>query len=311
MRLHAEVPGRLPGRDETPLPMFPGEMLELGSKTIFVRSTRQRADASRQAVYVHGLGGSARNWTDLMALLEPVAPGIAPDLLGFGRSPMPEDHDYSQRAHSDIVIKLIERTCSQPVDLFGNSMGGAISTRIAAKRPDLVRTLTLVSPALPNLKPRPGTLSIAAMANPGIRMLAEKLTGPMDPDRAVQRMYDLCYADQSRVHPDRHASQMEETRWRFERPNADEPLRMSARGLVRKMLPGQPGNIWNYAKRVECPTLIIFGTQDKLVDARLAPKAASMFPNAHVVTLDTGHVAQLEEPQKVARMVLQMWAEQG
>ena len=38
--------------------------------------------------------------------------------------------------------------------LFGNSMGGAISMIVAAAQPDLVRTLTLVSPAVPDLRPR-------------------------------------------------------------------------------------------------------------------------------------------------------------
>ena len=52
------------------------------------------------------------------------------------------------------VISLIEQRGNWPVHLIGNSLGGAVSTRVAARRPDLVRTLTLISPALPDLRPR-------------------------------------------------------------------------------------------------------------------------------------------------------------
>ncbi len=50
-----------------------------------------------------------------------------------------------------------------PVHLFGNSLGGAVATLVAARRPDLVRTLTLVSPAMPDLRPRRHTLPMALM----------------------------------------------------------------------------------------------------------------------------------------------------
>jgi len=55
------------------------------------------------------------------------------------------------------VARLIETLDAGPVHLVGNSMGGAVAVRLAARRPDLVRTLTLISPALPVLRPRRGT----------------------------------------------------------------------------------------------------------------------------------------------------------
>jgi pimeloyl-ACP methyl ester carboxylesterase len=45
------------------------------------------------------------------------------------------------------------------VHLVGNSFGGAVALTVAARRPELVRTLTLVSPAMPDLRPDPRRVS--------------------------------------------------------------------------------------------------------------------------------------------------------
>ncbi|NEE19109.1 alpha/beta hydrolase, partial [Streptomyces sp. SID7499] len=95
------------------------------------------------ALYVHGLGGSSQNWSALMPLLSDVVDGEAVDLPGFGDSPPPDDGNYSVTGHARAVIRLLDAEERGPVHLFGNSLGGAVTTRVAAVRPDLVRTLTL------------------------------------------------------------------------------------------------------------------------------------------------------------------------
>jgi pimeloyl-ACP methyl ester carboxylesterase len=301
---------RLNDSGHSPVLEFDGKFVDVGQRRVFLRETPNAGEPKqRQAVYLHGLGGSARNWTDLMYLLEPTAGGIAPDLPGFGRSPMPEDQDYGQAALARTAINLIEDRYLKPIDLFGNSMGGAVAIRVAARRPDLVRSLTLISPALPDLKPRLSTAPLLAMAVPGLREVSAKLVGSDDPAQAVDRMHELCYLDPSCVHPQRRDIQVEETRWRLARKNAADPIRLAARGLGKAFLPGHPGNIWTLAAKVTCPTLVVFGSHDKLVDPRHATRAAQVFSHGRVVTLRTGHVAQLEDPARVAKMVLTMWAE--
>ena len=104
----------------------------------------RRLPGAEPALFVHGLGGSALNWTDLMGLLSepptaklrahgyrrraagplPLA-GEALDLPGFGYSPPPADGDYSLDARAAAVIALIEQRGNWPVHLVGNSLGGA------------------------------------------------------------------------------------------------------------------------------------------------------------------------------------------
>ena len=64
---------------------WPGREITSGGVTLHVRETP--GPDGTPAVYVHGLGGSALNWTDLAALLGTRAAGTAVDLPGFGRTP--------------------------------------------------------------------------------------------------------------------------------------------------------------------------------------------------------------------------------
>lgn len=310
LQTYRNAPELVTDEGHAPLREYDGRFVEAGDRMVFMRATENAGKrGTRQAVFVHGLGGSARNWTDLMYLLSPVAGGIAPDLSGFGRSPMAADGDYSQAAHAQTVIDLIEDRCDGPVDLFGNSMGGSISVRIAALRPDLVRSLVLISPALPNLRPRLSIAPLVAMTAPVLAELTERLVDTNNAEAAIEHLENMCYLDPSRVHEERRADQIEETRWRMSRPNASDPLRRSARGLGKAFLPGTDDNLWSLAEKVAAPTLAVFGTHDKLVDPRLANRAARTFPNVRVTTLRTGHVAQIEDPVTTARLVLQLWAE--
>ena len=61
-----------------------------------------------KAVFVHGLGGSSLNWTDLMALMQGDVDGYAIDLGGFGQSPPPRDGDFSPQGHARSVIEFID-----------------------------------------------------------------------------------------------------------------------------------------------------------------------------------------------------------
>ena len=66
--------------------------------------------------------------------------------------------------------------------------------------------------------------------------------------------------------------------------------------------------MWTLAPRITAPTLVVWGTDDKLVTVRKAPRTAQLIPRARLLVLPrTGHVAQMERPGTVARAVLGMW----
>jgi pimeloyl-ACP methyl ester carboxylesterase len=276
--------------------------------TTYVRETPARVSGAEPALYVHGLGGSSTNWTDLAGLLADRLDGQAIDLPGFGYSD--PARRYTMAAQADRVVRWIEASGRGPVHLFGNSLGGAISVRVAGTRPDLVRTLTLVSPAMPFLDPRRSVQGrmLPLLALPRADRIATRRLAQITPDELVRQVLAACYADPSRVSEQRLAEAIEEVQLRYSVPHYLSAYLGTMRGLVssfvRAYLPGS-GSLWRIAARVTAPTLVIGGRQDRLVDIRVAPQVARAIPDSRLLILDgVGHVAHMEVPRIVARGVL-------
>jgi pimeloyl-ACP methyl ester carboxylesterase len=300
-----------------PISPWPGEFVAVGAGEVFVRSA-PALEGAESALFVHGLGGSATNWTDLMDVLRnppedgPDGPPLACealDLPGFGFSPLPVDGDYSLDARAAAVCDLIEKRGYWPVHLIGNSMGGAVCVRVAARRPDLVRTLTLISPALPDLRPRvlPMRLSLlcAPRLGPWLLIRAQRIS----PVERISIVIRDVYADPSRVHPMRRAAEVQELIRRDGLGYAEDVLLASARELVAEYVRRGPRSLWRDAGRVIAPTVVIYGSHDRLVRSAMAALAARAFRNARVVVLPrTGHVAMMEWPDLVAKEIRGMLA---
>jgi pimeloyl-ACP methyl ester carboxylesterase len=292
---------------DRPIAPWPGELVELDNGIqVFVRSTPDVAGAE-PAVFVHGLGGSATNWTDLMGLVSephyawPGLAGEALDLPGFGFSPPPADGDYSLDARVAAVIALIEKRHNWPVHLVGNSLGGAISTRIAARRPDLVKTLTLISPALPDLRPRLLPMRLALVSTPRLGERLLRRLQQIPPERRTDMTVKDLYADPTRLHSDRRAEAVAEVIRRDGLEHAGDALLKSGRALVVEYTRHGPGSLWREAARVSAPTLVIHGSHDRLVNPSTAARAARSFRYGRVVLLPRiGHVAMMERPDLVA-----------
>ncbi|MDQ1604906.1 MAG: hypothetical protein QOE01_2751 [Actinomycetota bacterium] len=294
-----------------PIPPWPGELVEVGAGELFVRRA-PAGDGAEPAVFVHGLGGSATNWTDLMALLRDRLEGAALDLPGFGWSPPPPAGDYSLEAHARAVVSLVERTGRGRVHLVGNSLGGTVSTLVAATRPDLVRTLTLVSPALPVMRPRASNAHLPALAVPwvGARLMSRLDRYPVE--QRVRGTISLCFADPSRVRPERYAEAITEAARRARLGHEGEAMLRSLRALLSAYFRRGPASLWQVAARVTAPTLLVYGLRDRLVDPRTAARAARTFAGSRLLLLpDSGHVSQMEHPTLVAEAVRRLVDELG
>jgi pimeloyl-ACP methyl ester carboxylesterase len=292
-----------------PIPAWPGELVPIGTGEIFVRAA-PAAPGAEPALLVHGLGGSSANWTDLMDVLHRPASRSqsggelsceALDLPGFGYSPPPAGGDYSIAARAAAVIELIEQRGRWPVHLAGNSLGGAVCTRVAGRRPDLVRTLTLISPALPDLRPRLLPLRVTVLCAPGIGpWLMRRFQQLPAEERSARTIKDV-YRNPELMHPLRRAAEAAELIRRDGLGYAGQVLIGSARGLVAEYARRGPGSLWHDAARVTCPTLVIHGSHDRLVSPATATRAARVFRDGRVVVLPrVGHVAMMERPDLVA-----------
>ena len=287
-------------------PPWPAHTVRVGDGTLLVRST-PGGPSAEPALYVHGLGGASTNWTDLAAQLAPWLDGQAIDLPGFGGSGPAPSGDYSLAAHARTVIRYLTESGRTPVHLLGNSMGGAIAILIAAQRPDLVRTLTLISPAVPDLRPRrvTGNPLLPLVAVPGVGALALRRVERIAPERRARAVIALCFADPSRVPHHRVDEAVAEIRARAGNRWNGDAFSRSLRGLITSYFATGARGMWAQLGRITAPTLVVWGNQDRLVDVALAPRVAANIPDARLLVLDdVGHVAQMERPQATARAVV-------
>ena len=286
---------------QAPIPHWPGASVDLGDHDVFVRSVPGHEGEPAQnepALCVHGLAGSSRNWTDLMDLLRPRLACDALDLPGFGDSPPRPDGRYSIAALTKTVAALIERRGQGPVHLIANSLGGAVSVRLAATRPGLVRTLTLISPALPDSRPRLDLIRFPVISLPRIGARLLRKYDALPPHARVADVIATCFSNPAGFPQERFAAEVEELARRDTLDHASAALIGSVRTLTAEFFKRQA---WRDATRVTAPTLVIYGSDDRLVDPRMAGRAARAFAHARIVVLPrTGHLAHMEHPAQVA-----------
>ncbi|MET7614503.1 alpha/beta fold hydrolase [Streptomyces seoulensis] len=284
--------------------------VRLPGVTLTVRSRPPAREGLEPALFVHGLGGSSQNWSLLMEALDGTVDSEAVDLPGFGDSPPPDDGDYSVTGHARAVIRHLDAAGRGPVHLLGNSLGGAVSTRVAAVRPDLVRTLTLISPALPELRVQRSAVPTALLGVPGVAALFNRFTREWTAEQRVRGVTALCYGDPATVTPEAFGYAVEELERRLRLPYFWDAMTRSARGIVDAYTLGGQQGLWRQAERVLAPTLLVYGGRDQLVGFRMAAKAARSFRDSRLLSLpDAGHVAMMEYPELVARAFRELLAE--
>ena len=91
-------------------------------------------------VFLHGLFGQGKNWTQIAKAFADDHRVLLVDLPHHGRSPWPEHFDFF--AIADQVGQLL--SSDDPVALVGHSMGGKVAMILALRHPDLVERLCVV-----------------------------------------------------------------------------------------------------------------------------------------------------------------------
>jgi pimeloyl-ACP methyl ester carboxylesterase len=300
--------GELP-RGDVP-PPWPPRRVSIDGAMLQVRDTPGTSAAAEPALYVHGLGGSSQNYTDLAGLLAGRFDGEALDLPGFGYSD--PTGRYSLPALAGTIVAYLEHTDRGPVHLVGNSLGGSIAVRVAGLRPDLVRTLTLISPAMPFLDPRRTAQGpvLPLLALPRAERLFAWGMARMTVEEMAEQVLAACFGDTSKVLPQRRAEAIEEIKLRYTVAHYPKAYLATLRGLVssflRAYLPGMNSQ-WKIAARIQAPTLVIGGLSDRLVDPRVPAQVAKVIPDSRLLILPgVGHVAQMEVPRVVAQAIVGM-----
>lgn len=298
----------LPSLEDVRAP-WPGHCSEFAGLELFVRHTPAQNPDPQPALLVHGLGGSSQNWTDLAGLLRGRLDVQALDLPGFGGSGPAPGRDYSLRAQVGAVLRYLQHSGRGPVHLVGNSMGGAVCIHLAAQRPDLVRSLTLISPAVPDLArwrihPLRHDPLLALVVVPWLGRAALGRLSRVTAERRAAALLKLCFADPGQLSPARRADAVAEIEQRSHVPWANDALLRATRAVARSQLLNWRSG-WAAMRRVRVPSLVIWGEKDKLVAPDLAAHVAAAIGGCRLLMLENvGHVAMMEQPEQTARAVL-------
>lgn len=221
--------------------------------------------AGDHLLLLHGLSGSSGWWRHNVPALAERFRTHTPDLVGFGRSKawtaQPTIPEMAQIVEQWMDLQSIEQT-----HLIGHSMGGQIAIHIAAKSPQRVRKLVLVSSA-----GIPRKLSMSALAH----FMAEVIP----PRRWGNRAFLPTIArDALRAGPRAFLG----------------ATSLLLRDDVRPLLP-----------LIQAPTLLIWGKLDPLTPFMHGEFMAQHIPAARLLTFeDAAHMPMVDRPERFNREVL-------
>ena len=251
--------------------------------------------AREPLLLIHGFVDSARTWDPLVGLLEPHHEVVAPSLLGHRGGPsVPEElTEGATRAMVDDLERVLDEAGHETAHLVGNSLGGWLALELAAR--GRARTVTALSPGHGwegDAAPRS-----VVMVFRSTRWLAP-IGGRIAHKLAVRPRLRKIALNNFIAHPERvpPATAYELIRAGGECDIFDLYTEDVFAGAHR----------WDL--EVDVPVRIAWGRKDRTLPFKTcSPHFRELLPDAEWVELpDCGHLPQHDDPQLVARTILEV-----
>lgn len=257
-------------------------------------ATRVRIDGpldARPVVLVHGFSHSLESWDAWAEALSQDHLVIRYDLPGHALTGPDPQRRYTVSDTVDHLAGLLDALQLEQTVLVGNSLGGLVSWRLAARQPSRVSSLVLLAPGGYSIngvteEPVPVPMAVSFFLTqapqPLITAGTQALYGnPAQMDAQVPvRVYDL-----------------------MREPGVGQAL---VERLEVFILPDPQGEL----ARVTAPTLILWGQQDAMIPAEHAGRFEADMPRARAILYpELGHVVQEEDPETTLADVREFLAE--
>lgn len=232
-------------------------------------------------VMLHEIGGTLETWTTVAKQLEPRLTVLRYDQRGAGRSQRIAG-DFRIETHIDDLTGLLAALgVSRPCHFAGVAIGAAILARLAARRPEIVRSLVLACPApgvsadrVRYLKARADAVEREGMAS------------------TVESSLGNSYPPEVRRDPNVFAAY--EARFLTNDPKSYAAINRAFAGFdATADLPA-----------IRCPTLVLAGKHDRLRPPAFVRDVAAKIPAARYAELDSGHIMPIQAPAEMAAAML-------
>jgi len=255
-----------------------GHMVGLENGSVFVNDSGGDGES---ILFSHGLLWSHRMFEAQVEALRHTYRCVGYDHRGQGQSEVTREPLISIDSLSDDAIELIESLDIAPCHFVGLSMGGFVGMRVAARRPDLIRSLVLMATA-GDEEPRANLPKYTLMA------WMTRIFGV----RAVYRsVLPLMFGHSFLNDPERRA---ERERWTAELLRNRRSITKAVRGVFdREAVISELGNI-------RCPTLVLRGEEDMAIALPRAEALTAAIPGATFIPIPAaGHTLSVESPSAV------------
>lgn len=243
---------------------------------------RQLGQGDETLVILHGLFGSLDNWVSIGNRLAETYRVYLVDLRNHGRSPHAPDHTYDAMAE-DLAVFFYQHQIER-ANLIGHSMGGKVAMTFAHDHADLLERMVVIDIA-PRAYPVHHDLIIRALQALDLSALEsrkeaeDELSRLIDGNDTLQFLLKNLYREKLPDGSMRFA-------WRFN-------LDVIADEIQEVGIP-QP---W----RCEVPTLFIRGSRSDYIRDSDITEIKKQYPDARILTLETGHWVHAEDPDGVIR----------
>ncbi len=272
-------------------------------------------EAGPPQLLVHGLGGSSRNWLDVIVPLSRHGEVAAVDLPGFGTTLVPVGGTARLRANAGFLAALLDTLEWPRTTLHGGSMGGLLATLLASRQPERVARLVLVNPALPAprrhmLRVNPQVLSrLLPAAVPGFgRLLLEMGMRWRTAEQLVDDSLARVFAEVTRLRPAMRRILLENMIQTQRQPWRRTAMVQATASLIGEITRARGLN--HAVDRVVAPTLLIWADIDRLVSAHVISGLRKRRPDwRHHVFTGVGHTPMVEVPDAYVEVVADFYRE--
>lgn len=255
----------------------PGDFQPVAGMRLHVRDTGPRT--APPVIFLHGFASSLHTWEDWARALEGEFRVIRFDLPGFGLTGPDPSGDYTDARSLAVILSLMDRLELPRASLVGSSMGGRIAWTFAATHPARVDRLVLMAP---DGFASPGR---GYGTTPSVPLLARVLPYTL-PDSLLRSSLAPAYANPAVL------TQATLARYRdmlLVPGNRQAILDRMAQGALVDPVP--------LLRRIEAPTLLLWGQADAMVPVANAADYTASLRDSRVVTLPgIGHVPMEEAP---------------
>jgi len=240
------------------------------------------AGDEQQTLYLHDAPTSSEDWRPFLERLG----GIAPDLIGFGRSGKGGHLDYSPEGLARFMDRFAHELDLERIQVVGHGWGGAVGLLLAARSPARVSRLVLID-AVP-------LLDRFRWRRP-VRLLRLPLLGELAMGSTTRSM--LARVLRSGVSsPDAWTDERLSGVW----DQFDQGTQRAILRLYRAAGEQRLAELGASVEQLEHPTLIVWGTEDRWTPPELAERYAARLRRASVERVEgAGHWPWLDRPEVI------------